>query len=124
MRNFKDIILEKLKITNNNAALPDIEDFKDAIYKLNVGHQISFDDIDIKYTELKSCPKYEIDSKLYYVVSLFVSLRMNVDKFLYLYAFSSIHGFAPGEYFIINSMDQLVEVLGEELVLQIWDYIR
>jgi hypothetical protein len=49
---------------------------------------------------------------------------MNVDKFLYLYAFSSIHGFAPGEYFIINSMDQLVEVLGEELVLQIWDYIK
>lgn len=124
MRNFKDIILEKLKITNNNAALPDIEEFKNAIYKLNVGHQISFDDIDIKYTEIKSCPKYEIDNKLYYVVSLFVSLRMNVDKFLYLYACSNIKSFAPGEYFIIKSMDQLVEVLGEELVLQIWDYIK
>ena len=123
MRNFKDIILEKLKIINTDI-LPDIEDFKDAIYKFNVGHQISFDDIDIKYTELTSCPKYEIDSKLYYVVSLYVSLRMNVDKFLYLYTFRSIQSFAPGEYFIINSMDQLVEILGEELVLQIWDYIK
>ena len=122
MRNFKDIIIEKLKITNNNAALPDIEDFKDAIYKFNVGHQISFDDVDIKYKELKRCPKYEINGKLYDVVSLFVSLRMNVDKVLY--AFCSISGFAPGEHFIINSMDQLVEVLGEELVLQIWDYIK
>ena len=124
MRNFKDIIIEKLKISKNTVELPDIEDFKEAIYKLNVSHQISFDDIDIKYTELKSCPKYEIDSKLYYVVSLFVSLRMNVDKFLYLYAFNNISGFAPGEHFMINSMDQLVEVLGEELVLQIWDYIK
>jgi hypothetical protein len=122
MRNFKDIILEKLKITNNNGALPDIEEFKNAIYKFNVGHQISFDDVDIKYKELKSCPKYEINGKLYDVVSLFVSLRMNVDKFLY--AFCSISGFEPGEHFIINSMDQLVEVLGEELVLEIWDYIR
>jgi hypothetical protein len=121
MRNFKDIILEKLKIINTDI-LPDIEDFKDAIYKFNVGHQISFDDVDIKYKELKSCPKYEINGKLYDVVSLFVSLRMNVDKFLY--AFCSISGFEPGEHFIINSMDQLVEVLGEELVLEIWDYIR
>ena len=53
MRNFKDIIIEKLKISKNTVELPNIEDFKDAIYKFNVGHQISFDDIDIKYTELK-----------------------------------------------------------------------
>lgn len=124
MRNFKDIIIEKLKVTKNTIVLPDLEEFKDAIYKLNVGNQIYFDDVDIKYKELKNCPKYEIDGKLYYVVSLYVSLRMNVDKFLYLYAFRSIQSFAPGEYFIINSMDQLVEVLGEELVLQIWDYIK
>ena len=42
MRNFKDIIIEKLKVTNNTDILPDIKDFKDAIYKLNVSLQLLF----------------------------------------------------------------------------------
>jgi hypothetical protein len=122
MKNLKQHIFEKLKVTKNTIILPDIEEFKDAIYKLNVSHEISFDDVDLKYKELKNCPQYKSDDKLYYVVSLFVSLRMNVDKFLYIFC---SNGVSPTfETFRIESIDQLVEVLGEELVLQIWDYIK
>ena len=75
-----------------------------------------------KYNDTKNCPKYKSDGKLYYVFSLFVSRPMNSNKFLHLIC--SINDYTPAENFIINSMDRLVEVLGEELVLQIWDYIK
>ena len=123
MRYLKDIILEKLKITNNTGVLPNIEDFKTTLYNFNGGHVIMFDKyLDPKYKDLKNFPEYENDGKLYYTVALFVSKRMNNEQNLY--AECSIDDFVPIKRFTINSMDHLVEVLGEELVLKIWDYIR
>jgi hypothetical protein len=122
MKNLKQHIFEKLKVSTNYIELPDLEDFKDVIYNLNNTHEISFDDVDIKYKELKNCPQYKRDGKLYYVVSLYISKRMNNNKFLYIFCSDNI---SPTiETFMIESMDQLVEVLREELVLQIWDYIK
>jgi len=122
MRNFKDIIMEKLKVTTNYVELPDLEDFEEAVYNFNNAHEITFEEIDDKYKDLKNCPQYENNGTIYYVVSLYESKRMNSSKFLYAFCYkdesSTINNF------MINSMNELVEVLGEELVLQIWDYIR
>mgnify|MGYP003532614539 CR=1 FL=1 len=84
MRNFKDIIIEKLKVSaDNNIELPNIEDFKDAIYNFNTGHEIIYEDIDPKYKDIKNCPKYKLPGSVNYVVSLYVSKRMNSDKTLF-----------------------------------------
>lgn len=124
MRNFKDIIIEKLKVsTNNTVKLPDLEDFEEAVYNFNNAHEVPLDFIDPKYKDLKNCPQYERDGKLYYVISLYESKHRDGRK--YLYAFCSMNVYTSTQpQFMISSMNQLVDIIGEELVLQIWDYIK
>ena len=122
MRNFKDIIIEKLKISKNNIELPDLEDFEMAVYNFNAAHEIHFEEIDAKYKDLKNCPKYENNGTLYYVFSIFTAMYTGGSKFLHVFCYRD--EFVPDKNFMIMSMNQLVEVLGEELVLKIWDYIR
>lgn len=123
MHNFKDIIIEKLKVsTNNTVKLPYLEDFEEAVYNFNNAHEIAFEDIDPKYRDLKNCPEYEKDGTLYNVISLYEAMHIGGNK--YLYAMCSNDMSASIKNFMVTSMNQLVEVLGEELVLQIWDYIR
>ena len=123
MRNFKDIIIEKLKVsTNNTVKLPHLEDFEEAVYNFNNAHEVYLGDVDSKYRELKNCPQYEHNDTIYYVVSLFEAMHINHSK--YLYAFCSKYQSSHKSNFMITSMNQLIEVLGEELVLQIWDYIK
>ena len=123
MRNFKDIILEKLKVTTNNTVkLPHLEDFEEAVYNFNNAHEIAFEDIDPKYRDLENCPHYKKDDTLYNVISLYEA--MHIDGRKYLYAMCSRDMSSSIKNLMITSMNQLVEVLGEELVLQIWDYIK
>ena len=124
MRNFKDIIIEKLKVsTNNNGKLPYLEDFEEAVYNFNNAHEIAFEDIDPKYRDLENCPQYKKDGTVYNVISLYESKHRDGRK--YLYAFCSMNTYTSTQpQFMISSMNQLVELLGEELVLQIWNYIK
>lgn len=124
MRNFKDIIIEKLKVsTNDTVKLPHLEDFEEAVYNFNNAHEIAFEDIDPKYRDPKNCPEYENNGTIYYVVSLYESKHRNGSK--YLYAFCSKNAYTSIQpQFMISSMNQLIEILGEELVLQIWNYIK
>ena len=123
MRNFKDIIIEKLKVTANSVKLPNLEDFGEALYKFNNAHKISFEDIDPKYRDIKNYPQYNRKGTLLYIVYLYVSVRTDGSKHLYAFC-SRNESKVVIANFVVTSMDQLVEVLGEELVLQIWDYIK
>lgn len=116
-------IFEKLKVTKNNAELPDLEEFKTAIYNFRTGHDIIFEEIDSKYKEIKNCPKYKLPDAVYYITSLYVSKRMNKDKILFAECYENTFS-AEINHVEINSLDTLINVLGEELVLQIWDYIK
>lgn len=121
MRNFKDIILEKLKVSINNK-LPYLEDFEDAIYNFNNAHEVYLSDVDPKYKDLKNCPQYESAGAIYYIVSLFEAVHIDHRKYLHVFCSKDTDSFKSN--FMISSMNQLVEVLGEELVLKIWNYIR
>ena len=121
MRNFKDIILEKLKVTKNNVELPELEDFEMAVYNFNAAHEIHFDVIGSKYKDLKNCPKYENNGKSYSIFSVFTAMYTGGTKFLHVFCYRDES--EPVKNFMITSMEQLIELLGEELVLQIW-YIK
>lgn len=122
MRNFKDIIIEKLKVSMNTVKLPHLEDFEEAVYNFNNAHEIVFEAIDPKYRDLENCPQYKKDGTIYYVVSLYEAKHQGGRK--YLYAFCSRTNYATTQsQIMISSMNQLVDILGEELILQIWDYI-
>ena len=124
MRNFKDIIIEKLKVSTNTNELPDFEDFKTAIYNLNTGHEIIFEEIDPKYKDLENCPNYKYPGNIVlYIASLCIDTLMNNDKILFAICYENA---SPTErsYVMINKLDDLINKIGEELVLQILDYIK
>lgn len=118
-------IFEKLKVTKNNVELPDLEDLKTAIYNFRTGHDIIFEEIDPKYKELENCPKYKFPEAVYYISSLYSAKRMNKDKILFAECYENTSATsADVNYVEINSLDTLINALGEELVLQIWDYVK
>jgi hypothetical protein len=124
MISLKEHIFEKLNITENTVELPDLEEFKTAIYNFRTGHNIIFEEIDPKYKELKNCPKYKLPGNtVYYSTSLYVSKRMNKDKILFAECYENASSLELN-HVMINSLDTLINVLGEELILQIWDYIK
>lgn len=124
MRSLAEHIFEKLKVTKNNTELPDLEEFKTAIYNFRTGHDIIFEEIDPKYKKPENCPKYKLPGNtVYYSTSLYVSKRMNKDKFLFAECYENSSS-TEIYHVMINSLDTLINVLGEELILQIWDYIK
>ena len=124
MRNFKDIILEKLKVTTNNTVkLPHLEDFEEAVYNFNNAHEISFEDIDPKYRDIKNLPKYIDKNTVYHMISLYEAKHYDGRKYLYIIYSNPLKSVSHLNL-MITSMNQLVELLGEELVLQIWEFIK
>lgn len=123
MRNFKDIILEKLKVSKNYIELPNLEDFEEAVYNFNNAHEIAFEDIDPKYRDIKNLPKYIDKNTVYNIISVYEAKHYDGRKYLYIIYSNPKKSFSKLNLMII-SMNQLVELLGEDLVLKIWDYIR
>lgn len=123
MRNFKDIILEKLKVSTNYIELPDLEDFEEAVYNFNNAHEIAFEDIDSKYRDINNLPKYIDKNIVYNIISVYEAKHYDGRKYLYIIYSNPKKTFSKLNL-MITSMNQLVEVLGEELVLKIWNYIR
>ena len=123
MRNFKDIILEKLKVSKNYIELPNLEDFEEAVYNFNNAHEIAFEDIDPKYKDIKNLPKYIDKNTVYNIISVYEAKHYDGRKYLYIIYSNPKKSFSKLNLMII-SMNQLVELLGEDLVLKIWDYIR
>ena len=123
MRSLAEHIFEKLKVTKNNTELPDLEEFKIAIYNFRTGHDIIFEEIDPKYKKPENCPKYKFPEAEYYITSLYVSKRMNKDKILSAECYENTSS-AKVNHVTIDSLDTLINALGEELILQIWDYIK
>lgn len=123
MRNFKDIILEKLKVSKNYIELPDLEDFEEAVYNFNNAHEIAFEDIDSKYRDINNLPKYIDKNIVYNIISVYEAKHYDGRKYLYIIYSNPKKSFSKLNL-MITSMNQLVELLGEELVLKIWNYIR
>jgi hypothetical protein len=123
MRNFKDIILEKLKVSTNYIELPYLEDFEEAVYNFNNAHEIAFEEIDSKYRDINNLPKYIDKNIVYNIISVYEAKHYDGRKYLYIIYSNPKKSFSKLNL-MITSMNQLVELLGEELVLQIWDYIK
>ena len=123
MKNLKEHIFEKLKVTKNTVRLPDLEDFEMAVYNFNNAHEIAFEDIDPIYRDTKNLPKYIEKNTVYNIISVYEAVHYDGRKYLYLFYSNPKKSFSRLSL-MITSMNQLVELIGEELVLQIWDYIR
>lgn len=123
MRNFKDIILEKLKVSKNYIELANLEDFEEAVYNFNNAHEIAFEDIDPKYRDIENLPKYIDKNTVYNIISVYEAKHYDGRKYLYIIYSNPKKSFSKLNL-MITSMNQLIELLGEDLVLKIWDYIR
>ena len=123
MKDLKEHIFEKLKVTKNNVELPHLEDFEEAVYNFNNAHEIAFEDIDPIYRDTKNLPKYIDKNIVYNIISVYEAKHYDGRKYLYIIYSNPKKTFSKLNL-MISSMNQLVELLGEELVLQIWEYIR
>lgn len=124
MRTINNFILEKLKVTTNNTVkLPDLEDFEEALYNFNNAHEIGFDDIDPKYRDTKNLPKYIDKNIVYHIIALYEAKHYDGRKYLYIIYSNPLKSVSQLNL-MISSMNQLVDLIGEELVLQIWEYIK
>ena len=123
MRNFKDIILEKLKISPNNNSLPYLEDFEDALFDMP-GHEVYFKDVDEKYADSNNLPELQAYCETWKITSLFESKRSNGFNVLYAECKSiPVTANSRGKDEMVTSMQQLVRLIGEDLVLKTWDYM-
>ena len=124
MRNFKDIILEKLKISPNSNSLPYLEDFEDALFDMP-GHEVYFKDVDEKYADSNNLPELQAYCETWKITSLFEAKHSNGYKYLYaIFATNPGHPKSRGKDEMVSSMQQLIGLIGEELVLQTWDYMN
>jgi hypothetical protein len=124
MRNFKDIILEKLKISSNSNSLPYLEDFEEALFNMP-GHKVYFKDVDEKYVDSNNLPELQSYCETWKITSLFEAKRLNGEMYLFaLFSTNPGHPKSRGKDEMVTSMQQLVRLIGEDLVLQIWDYMN
>ncbi len=123
MRNFKDIILEKLKIAKNNDKLPFLEDFEEALFD-SPGHRVFFKDVDKMYEDSNNLPQLDAYCDNWKITSLFESKRSNGFNVLYAECKSiPVTANSRGKDEMVTSMGQLVRLIGEDLVLKTWDYM-
>lgn len=123
MKDLKEHIFEKLKVKNNYIELPNLEEFEEAVYNFNNAHEIAFEDIDPKYRDIENLPKYVDKKTVYNIISVYEAKHYDGRKYLYIIYSNPKKSFSKLNL-MITSMNQLVELLGEDLVLKIWDYIR
>ena len=118
MRNFKDIIIEKLKVTKNSVGF-NWDEFINALYKYD-HHSLWFDDLpDINgYDYL---PEFEYDGKHVKVGALVMfDLNFENNTIDALYYPDNV-----GEHRIlaIHNLDELTSILGDELSSKIYHII-
>ena len=118
MRNFKDIIVEKLKVTKNSDVFT-LDEFTNALYD-HIHHSLWFDDLpDINgYDDL---PEFEYDGKpvkLSALVMFDFDVTHNTIHILY-----QPDNAIDSRILIIHNLDELTSILGDELSFQIYKII-
>ena len=118
MRNFKDIIIEKLKVTKNSLTFT-WDDFIEALYKYDNSSFWLEDLPNIDgYDDL---PEFKYEGKIVKAVSLykFDSYILNETvNVIYSYNESSIR-----QDMTISSLDSLNDILDQELIAEIYEII-
>ena len=118
MRNFKDIIIEKLKVTKNSLTFT-WDDFIEALYKYDNSSFWLEDLPNINgYDDL---PEFKYEGKIVKIVALykFDSYTLNdTVNVIYSYNESSVR-----QDMTISSLDSLTSILGYDLILEIYEII-
>ena len=119
MRNFNDIIIEKLKVTKNYGEFT-WDEFINALYKYNDHHDLWFEDLpDINgYEDL---PEFEYNGKtvkLDALVMFDLNFENNTIDALYYPDYASVH-----RILTIHNLDELTSILGDELSSKIYHII-
>lgn len=120
MRNFKDIIIEKLKVTKNSDGFT-WDEFINALYKYDhVHHSLWFDDLlDINgYDDL---PEFEYAGK---TIKLSALVMFDFD-FVHdtIYVLYQPDNASDCRILIIHNLDELTSILSDELSFQIYKII-
>ena len=118
MRNFKDIIIEKLKVTKNSFSFT-WDDFIEALYNYDNSSFWLEDLPNINgYDDL---PEFKYEGKLVKAVALykFDSYTLNdTVNVIYSYNESSVR-----QDMTISDLDELTSILGYDLILEIYEII-
>ena len=117
MHNFKDIIVEKLKVTKNSFDFT-WEEFIEALYKLET-HMFYLEELpSMKYNDL---PEFEYDGKILKVHALIMyNSYTRSDTINILYSPNKVSYRNDIE---ISSLDALNDILDKELISEIYDII-
>ena len=118
MRNFRDFIIEKLKVTKNSLTFT-WDDFIEALYKYDNSSFWLEDLPNIDgYDDL---PEFKYEGKIVKVVALykFDSYTLNdTVNVIYSYNESSVR-----QDMTISDLDELTSILGQELIAEIYEII-
>ena len=121
MRNFKDIIIEKLKVTKNSSEFTFTwDEFVNALYKF-VSSAFWLKDLP-NIHRYKDLPEFEYEGKIVKAVALVMlydfSLENKTVNLLYSYNETSIRN-----YMTIHNLNELTSVLDPDLISEIYDII-
>ena len=119
MRNFKDIIIEKLKVTKNSDGFT-WDEFIDALYKYDDQHGLWFDDLP-NINGYDDLPEFEYEGKtvkLGALVMFDVNVENNTIDALYYPDNASVR-----RILTIHNLDELISILGDELSSKIYHII-
>ena len=119
MRNFKDIIIEKLKVTKNYGEFT-WDEFINALYKYDDHHDLWFEDLP-NINGYDDLPEFEYDGKtvkLSALVMFDLNFENNTIDVLYYPDNVSEH-----IILVIHNLDELTSILGDELSFQIYKII-
>lgn len=118
MRNFKDIIKEKLKVSKNSLTFT-WDDFIEALYKYT-SHAFWLEDLP-NIDGYNDLPEFEYEGKIVKAVALykFDSYTLN-DTVNVIYSFNES---SVRQDMTISDLDGLTSILGYELILEIYDII-
>ena len=118
MRNFKDIILEKLKVTKNSYGFS-WDEFLNALYKYDT-HSLWFDDLP-NINGYDDLPEFEYEGKtvkLGALVMFDVNIENNTIDALYYPDNAGVR-----RILTIHNLDELNSILGDELSSKIYRII-
>ena len=119
MRNFKDIILEKLKVTKNSDGFT-WDEFINALYKYDDHHGLWFDDLP-NINGYDDLPEFEYEGKTVKLGALVMfdfNFENNTIDALYYPDNASIR-----RILTIHNLDELTSILGDELSSKIYHII-
>ena len=119
MRNFKDIITEKLKVTKNSDGFT-WDEFINALYKYDDHHGLWFDDLP-NINGYDDLPEFEYDGKtvkLHALVTFDFHFENDTIDILYYPDNATVR-----RILTIHNLDELTSILGDELSFQIYKII-